>query len=78
MHFEKKLVALMTKELNVSEDDIINGLKMGDIEEWDSLGHIGLIVKIETEFDLIFDPEDLADLISYKSIINKIKTIKQL
>lgn len=33
-----------------------------DIEEWDSLAHINLIMEIEAEFDIKFTVDDIMDL----------------
>ena len=39
-----------------------------DVAEWDSLRHLSLIVKIEEEFDLDFDPIEIGDMTSVTSI----------
>ena len=33
-----------------------------DVEEWDSLAHINLIMEIEGEFDLKFTVDDIVDI----------------
>ena len=46
----------------------IKDLKMGDFEEWDSLGNFNLILAIETEFQIQFDMDDLENLTSISEI----------
>lgn len=46
----------------------IKDLKMGDFEEWDSLGNFNLILAIETEFQIQFDMDDLEKLTSILEI----------
>jgi len=46
----------------------IQGLKMGDFDEWDSLGNFNLILAIETEFQIQFDMDDLENLTSISEI----------
>ena len=46
----------------------IQGLKMGDFDEWDSLGNFNLILAIETEFQIQFDMDDLEKLTSISEI----------
>ena len=46
----------------------IKDLKMGDFEEWDSLGNFNLILAIETEFKIQFDMDDLEKLTSISEI----------
>ncbi|MDR0603981.1 MAG: acyl carrier protein [Bacteroidales bacterium] len=44
-----------------------------DIEKWDSLGHLNLIVALEEEFDVLFEPEEIAEMTSVQKIISKIE-----
>lgn len=42
------------------------GLKYQDIAEWDSVGHMNLIAKLEEAFDIMMDTEDIIDLSSFE------------
>lgn len=44
-----------------------------EVAEWDSLRHLSLIVEIEEEFDLDFDPIEIGDMTSVASICAYIK-----
>ena len=46
----------------------IDNLKMGDFEEWDSLGNFNLILAIEQKYGIRFNMEDLENLTSIKEI----------
>lgn len=39
--------------------------KFKETRQWDSVGHVNLIAKIEETFDISLTPDDLMDLISY-------------
>jgi len=54
------------KQSLIPED--IQGLKMGDFDEWDSLGNFNLILAIETEFQIQFNMDDLEKLNSISEI----------
>ena len=41
---------------------IYNNIYAEDIEDWDSLEQINLIVAIENEFEMMFDMAEIADL----------------
>ena len=43
-----------------------------DVEEWDSLAHINLIMEIEAEFDIKFTVNDIIDLKNVGEIIELI------
>ena len=54
-----------------SKSDIpenIDDLKMGDIDEWDSIGNFNLILAIEQKYGIQFNMEDLDNLKSVKEI----------
>ena len=46
----------------------IQDLKMGDFDEWDSLGNFNLILALESEFQIQFDMDDLERLTSISEI----------
>mgnify|MGYP001447209047 FL=1 len=54
-----------------SKSDIpenIDDLKMGDIDEWDSIGNFNLILAIEQKYGIRFNMENLDNLKSVKEI----------
>lgn len=42
---------------------------MGRLPEWDSVGHVNLMMSIEQEFDLMLEVEDFAELTSVSAIL---------
>jgi acyl carrier protein len=44
-------------------------LTVGDIEEWDSLSHIALVMELESQFDIEIDPDSIAPLYSDSAVI---------
>lgn len=48
-------------------DDIVD-LKMGDFEEWDSLGNFNLILAVESKYKIQFDIDELENLTSISQI----------
>jgi acyl carrier protein len=45
-----------------------------DIEKWDSLGHLRLIVELEKEFTVQFEPEEIAEMNSYDRIMKVVSS----
>ena len=58
------------KQSNIPEN--ISGLKMGDIEEWDSLGHFNLILAIENYYKIQFDMNEIETIVSVADIEKKV------
>lgn len=50
--------------LGVSEDQV-DGLEFQAVEQWDSVGHMGLISALEEAFDIVFDTDDIVDFSSF-------------
>jgi acyl carrier protein len=48
-------------------------LKKGDIESWDSFGHINLMLGIESEFGVEFDSDEIGTLVSVGQIIEALQ-----
>lgn len=48
-----------------------------DIEEWDSLGHIQLILKIESFFKIRFHTVDIPKLTNIEAIVRKLEKYEQ-
>jgi len=72
---EKQLPQLMARLFRIEENQITDALTMSDLEIWDSLKHMELVVVIEETFniELSFDEiVEMKDVGAIKSIlINK-------
>jgi len=64
------------ESLEISDEKILDNLKYNDIEEWDSIGHMGLISAIEDVFEISVETNDVIDFSSFskgKEILKKYK-----
>lgn len=62
-----------TETFDIPEEKL-PGLEYQAIENWDSVGHMGLIAALEDAFDIMMDTDDIIDFSSYekgKEIIAK-------
>ncbi len=48
--------------LEISPDEVTPELGVGAVDSWDSFGHLQLILAIEGEFGVQFDPQRIPDL----------------
>ena len=53
------------ENFEVTEDQL-PGLKYQDVEDWDSVGHMGLIASLEEAFDIMMDTDDIIDFGSWE------------
>ena len=65
---DKQLIEIFCRVLNLNETEINSDIKIGDVPNWDSLGHLNLITSIEEEFDVYFSNESIIELNSFGKI----------
>lgn len=71
----KKLHTSFANALNIPLDQITSELAYQAIPEWDSISHMILISKLEEDFEISIDTDDVIDLSSVskaKEILTKL------
>lgn len=69
---ESKVKEIMSIVFELPVDKINSSTSSEDVEEWDSLKHMALIVALEEEFDKEFGEEAILTMIDLESIINEV------
>ena len=64
MNNTERLINVFTQALAISVDIINDDLQYNSIKEWDSTAHMALVAKIESEFDIMMDIDDIIDMSS--------------
>ena len=65
---ETKIKNVMSSIFDVELDQINDTTTQGDLENWDSMGHMNLVVALEEEFGLVFDEEEIIEMMNFKLI----------
>ena len=68
----EKYNAAFTDSLDVKPEQLDN-LKYHDVPGWDSIGHMVLVDKLEEEFDVQFDTNDIIGFDSYRKGLEILK-----
>ncbi len=63
----------MAGTFNLEPGTVTENTRQTDVNKWDSLGHINLMVALEGEFDLGLEPEDFAKLTSVPAILTYLR-----
>lgn len=63
---DKKIIEIMQRVFDTR--DITTATAQNNCEKWDSLHHLNLIVELETEFDIEFEPEEIAEMKSFEAV----------
>ena len=62
--------------LSIDEKVFSEKLEYNEIPEWDSIGHMTLMSKLEEEFDISLETDDIVDFSSFKKGIEILKKYK--
>ena len=65
----QKLQNIMAATLELSPAAISETSSMDDVDEWDSLGHVHIMVALEQAFDLYMEVDDFAELTNVSAIL---------
>lgn len=70
-----QLQKLIAEFFNQPEDNISLSTSNNDIEEWDSLEHIKLILEIEEKFNVKFPLDVIPNMVNIKAIQEEINRL---
>lgn len=70
----KQLQRLFAEVFRVSPDEVTPDLEFGGLPAWDSMGHMDLMVALETSFGVEISAETISQLISIPAILEHIRT----
>lgn len=64
----KKIQTIMAKVFGLPLEQITEQSSLDNIENWDSIHHIQMIILFEREFDIKIPDDKVGNMISYKLI----------
>ena len=70
---DKDIRAIMGQAWGINPDEIPSDAGFNDIVQWDSIGHVNLLVALEKEYNIRIDYETLTKLVSIQAIIECLK-----
>ncbi len=70
---QNRIQAIVADSIQVPLDMVTADLAFGDIPQWDSLGHMEIILHLEEAYDLSIDTELIARLVSIPEICKYIE-----
>lgn len=70
---KEKIIEIMAEVFEMPVNEFPAEIAQGNIENWDSLKHLNLIVELEDAFDKSFEPEEIGEMTSMDKIIEMIE-----
>ena len=71
---EDRVKEVMSDVFNIDVSLINNESSPDNIENWDSLKHMNLIIALEEEFEIEFDVGEIVDSMNFALILNILKS----
>ena len=68
----EKVRTVLAKALNVELNDIIPETTFGDLPQWDSMGHMEVMMSLESQFGVDITADTIANLTSIPAICSYI------
>ena len=71
MEIKQKIKSAISRVLDITQ--VPDDISQMNCEKWDSLGHLNLIIEIESDFDISIEPEEIAEmktLLDIERIVN--------
>ena len=70
---DKKLQGLLADVFGVRESEITPETTKGDVESWDSLKQMDLVMSLERAYDLTLDIQDIVAMTSVAAIVQVLR-----
>jgi acyl carrier protein len=69
---ESRVRDVIAQTFGLRSDEVNVDVRLGSIPQWDSMGHMELIMKLESEFNLMFPSHAVAELVTVPDIVKAI------
>jgi len=66
--YTEQIQALLAEAIQVPADLVTPDLAFGDLPQWDSLGHMEVIMRLEEKYQVDINADTIAELISITEI----------
>ena len=62
---KEKYNQVFIESFSVTADQLNESLVYQSVQQWDSIGHMGMVAALEDAFDIMFETDDIIDFGSY-------------
>jgi acyl carrier protein len=69
---ESRLASVFAEVLGLPRDRIHHDLAPGEVERWDSVGHVMLVTAIEQEFSIQFEVDEIMEFTNFEAILSAV------
>ena len=69
---EQKIKAIMAKIFKIDINDVNEDTSADNVDHWNSLEHVDLLVNLQKEFDIEFTDSQIVEMLSYKTVVQNV------
>ena len=69
---EQKIKAIMANVFKIDINDIDGETSADNVDQWTSLEHVDLLLKLQKEFDIEFTDSQIVEMLSYKTAVQNV------
>ena len=62
---KEKYAQVFIDSFSITADQLNENLVYQSVQQWDSIGHMGMVASLEEEFDIMMETDDIIDFGSY-------------
>jgi acyl carrier protein len=75
LEIRSRILGVLSKQLSVTTDEILDDDGPGDFQKWDSFGQLEIITELEKEFSIQFSIDDIMTIENVGDIVDKVNRI---
>lgn len=68
-----KIRNIMASVFEINKTQLKENFSQKEVEAWDSLRHLNLIVELEEAFNISYEPEEIAEMTSFDKVVSLTK-----
>jgi len=68
INLDQRIQSLLIEALHATPELVTPDLQFGDLPQWDSMGHMEVMICLENEFGIEINPDTIANLTSFSTI----------
>jgi len=73
---EERIKEIMADSFEIDVSEINDESSLHSVEKWDSMGHMGLMLALEKEFDIKLDDDEIPTMTTLSLIVLTIESYK--
>lgn len=73
MNTQEKVMQIVAEICDVAVADVTLNSAIGDFPAWDSMGQLAILQRVESEFDIQLDPEEMMEIEDVNDIVKTVE-----